>query len=56
MGECNEKYSVCCVFFVFDNAGESTATLESEQDAILIKVLKENLFAVTRDQLCKVEK
>ena len=42
--------------FVFDNAGESTATLESEQDAILIKVLKENLFAVTRDQLCKVEK
>ncbi len=42
--------------FVFDNSGESTAVLESEQDAMLIKLINENLFAVTRDQLCKVEK
>ncbi len=42
--------------FVFNNFGESTAVFESEQDALLIKILKENLFAVTRDQLCKVEK
>ena len=42
--------------FVFDNLGENTANLSSEQDAVMIKLLKENLFAVTRDQLCKIEK
>ncbi len=42
--------------FVFDNSGESTANLVSEQDAVMIKLLNENLFAVTRDQLCKIEK
>ena len=42
--------------FVFNNLGENTASLASEQDAVMIKLLKENLFAVTRDQLCKIEK
>ena len=42
--------------FVFNNAGESTAVLESEQDAVLVEIIGENVFAVTRDQLCKIEK
>lgn len=41
---------------VFDNKGERTAILESEQDAVLIELLKESLFAITRDQLCEVKK
>ncbi len=42
--------------FVFTNSGEHTATLGSEQDANFIEIIGENVFAVTRDQLCKVEK
>ena len=42
--------------FVFSNFGENTAKLVSEQDAVMIKLLKESLFAVTRDQLCRIEK
>ncbi|MBQ2899082.1 MAG: hypothetical protein IJE28_05015 [Oscillospiraceae bacterium] len=42
--------------FVFDNRGESTAVLESEKDAVLVEILRESLLAVTRDQLCRVEK
>ena len=40
---------------VFDNAGEKTATLSSEQDAILIELGKESLFAITRDQFCEIK-
>lgn len=40
---------------VFDNSGESTATFVSEQDAVLIELLRETLFAVTRDQLCEIK-
>ena len=42
--------------FVFTNLGESTAILESEQDAILTEIIGESVFAITRDQLCKIEK
>lgn len=42
--------------FVFNNSGEQTATLGSEQDAILLETIGESVFAVTRDQLCKIEK
>ncbi|MBP1573997.1 MAG: hypothetical protein J6C34_00090 [Oscillospiraceae bacterium] len=42
--------------FVFNNSGEHTATLGSEQDAILLETIGESVFAVTRDQLCKIEK
>ncbi|MBQ7875370.1 MAG: hypothetical protein IJ306_09505 [Oscillospiraceae bacterium] len=41
--------------YVFNNRGERTATLESEQDAVLIELLRESLFAVTRDQLCEIK-
>lgn len=41
--------------YVFSNAGDRTATLESEQDAVLIELMKESLFAVTRDQLCEIK-
>lgn len=40
---------------VFDNNGERTATLGSEQDAVLIELGKESLFAVTRDQFCEIK-
>ncbi len=40
---------------IFDNAGERTAYFESEQDALLIELGKESLFAVTRDQLCEIK-
>lgn len=40
---------------VFDNSGEKTAVLSSEQDAILVELGKESLFAITRDQFCKIE-
>ena len=42
--------------FVFNNLGEKTAALADEQDAILIETIGESVFAVTRDQLCKIEK
>ncbi|MBR5873070.1 MAG: hypothetical protein IKZ06_05440 [Oscillospiraceae bacterium] len=42
--------------FVYNNDGEATAVLSSEQDAVMIKLIREYLFAVTRDQLCKIEK
>ena len=42
--------------FVFTNLGANTATLESEQDAMLVEIIGESVFAVTRDQLCKIEK
>ena len=41
---------------IFTNLGENTAVLESEQDAMLTEIIGENVFAVTRDQLCKIEK
>ena len=40
---------------VFDNNGEKTATLSSEQDAILVELGKETLFAITRDQFCEIK-
>ena len=42
--------------FVFTNSGDRTAVFEAEQDALIIELVKEKLFAVTRDQLCVVEK
>ncbi|MBR3936148.1 MAG: hypothetical protein IKJ57_06320, partial [Oscillospiraceae bacterium] len=42
--------------YIFNSSGECTAKLESEQDANLIQLGKESLFAVTRDQFCKIEK
>ena len=44
------------IAYVFNDSGECTAKLESEQDANLIQLGKESLFAVTRDQFCKIEK
>lgn len=41
--------------YIFNSAGECTAKLESEQDAVFIQLGKEKLFAVTRDQLCLIE-
>ncbi len=40
---------------VFDNNGEKTAVLSSEQDALLVELGKEKLFAVTRDQFCEIK-
>lgn len=50
--------AVCCSgkTFVFNNSGEATATLESEQDAVIIEVINDSVFAATRDQLCRIEK
>jgi hypothetical protein len=42
--------------FVFTNPGVNTAIFESEQDAMLTEIIGESVFAVTRDQLCKIEK
>ena len=42
--------------FIFTNSGEHTATLGSEQDAMFLEVIRESVFAVTRDQLCIIEK
>ena len=42
--------------YIFNSSGECTAKLESEQDANLIQLGKESLFAITRDQFCKIEK
>ena len=41
--------------FVFNSLCENTAVFESEQDALLLQIMKESVFAVTRDQLCKIE-
>ena len=41
--------------YIFNSNGECTAKFESEQDAVLISLGKEKLFAVTRDQLCEIE-
>ncbi len=41
---------------VFDYSGNKTASLTSEQDALLILLTKESVFAVTRDELCEVKK
>ena len=50
------KYVVYCsgVAYIFNAEGECTAKLESEQDAVLLQLGKESLFAVTRDQLCEI--
>ncbi|MBQ6878060.1 MAG: hypothetical protein IJO22_06635 [Oscillospiraceae bacterium] len=42
--------------FVFNNLGENTAVLDSEQDAVIVNLTGETLLAVTRDQLCRIEK
>ena len=44
------------VVSVFDYSGNKTATLSSEQDALLILLTKENVFAVTRDEICEIKK
>ncbi len=51
------KNAVYCsgIAYVFNSEGECTAKLESEQDANLIQIGKESLFAVTRDQFCEIE-
>ena len=41
--------------YVFNAEGENTASFESEQDAVLINIVGENLFAITRDQLCEIK-
>lgn len=41
---------------VFDYSGNKTAELTSEQDALLILLTKESVFAVTRDEICEVKK
>ena len=41
---------------VFDYSGNKTAELTSEQDALLIFLTKESVFAVTRDEICEVKK
>lgn len=42
------------IAYVFNSEGDCTAKLESEQDAVLVQLGKESLFAVTRDQLCEI--
>lgn len=44
------------IAYVFNSIGECTAKLESEQDANLIQLGKDGVFAITRDQFCKIEK
>lgn len=39
---------------VFTLAGEKTAELSSEQDALLIQLTAESLFTVTRDEICEI--
>lgn len=41
---------------VFDYSGNKTAELTSEQDALLILLTKESVFAVARDEICEVKK
>ncbi len=41
--------------FVFDNKGEATAVFENEQDAVLVEISGDKLFAVTRNELCEVK-
>lgn len=41
---------------VFDYSGNKTAELTSEQDALLILLTKESVFAVTRDEICEVKR
>lgn len=41
---------------VFDYSGNRTAELTSEQDALLILLTKESVFAVTRDEICEVKR
>lgn len=41
---------------VFDYSGNKTAELTSEQDAMLILLTKESVFAVTRDEICEVKR
>lgn len=41
---------------VFDYSGNKTAELTSEQDALLIILTKESVFAVTRDEICEVKR
>ena len=53
----SSKYAVYSsgIAYVFNNFGECTAKLESEQDAHLIQLGKDELFAITRDQFCLIE-
>ena len=44
------------VLSVFDLSGEKTATLSGEQDALLIQLTEESVFAVTRDEICEISK
>ena len=50
------KAAIYCsgIAYIFNSEGECTAKLESEQDAILIQLGKESLFAITRDELCEI--
>lgn len=41
---------------VFDYSGNKTAELTSEQDALLILLTKESVFAVTRDEICEIKR
>lgn len=40
--------------FVFTNDGTATVTLDSEQDASIIEIIGDSVFAVTRDSLCEI--
>ena len=40
---------------VFNYSGKRTAELDSEQDALKIQLTKENLYAVTRSDLCQIK-
>lgn len=40
---------------VFDFSGNKTAELGSEQDALFVVITDENVFAVTRDELCEIK-
>lgn len=40
---------------IFNYSGKRTAELDSEQDALKIQLTKENLYAVTRSDLCQIK-
>lgn len=42
------------VLSVFDLSGEKTAALDGEQDALLVQLTEESVFAVTRDEICEI--
>ncbi len=41
--------------YIFDSSGNTTATFTEEQDAVLVEITGDKLFAVTRNEFCEVK-